>query len=130
MIVDTTFIIVAILFGSVCLTLLLWRIAEVRRLEALTVTLVLGRNDDVERFNELEEQLATAVEQSGAGVLTGDEFRADGCTFFLRGRSAERLYQAVLPPLKEYGPAEGSHLVKRFGGKGAPEERIEYSDIL
>jgi hypothetical protein len=127
---DATTMIVGALFAALCVTLLLWRLAETRKLEALTVTLTLGRNDDVERFNELEEKLATAVEQSASGMLTGDEFRADGCTFYFRGRSAERLYQAALPLLKDYGPAEGSFLVKRYGGDGAPEERIQLSDIL
>jgi hypothetical protein len=123
--ISTTTVIVGILFVALYVTLLIWRRAESRRVEELTVTLLLPPNADIERVNELEEQLAQAVEQAGAGRLHGDQFRAEGCSIYLQGRSAERLLQAILPALKEFGPSPGSYVVKRYGAPGAREERVE-----
>jgi len=127
--ISVTTVIVAVLFAALYGTLMIWRRAESRRVEALTVTLLLPPNADIERVNELEEKLAESVEQAGAGTLSGDQFRAEGCSIFFQGRSAERLYQSVLPSLKDFAPAKGSYAIKRYGAQGAREERVELSDI-
>lgn len=122
-------IVVAALFLGLYIALLIWRRAESRWVEALVITLLLPANADVERLNELEEKLASAVEAATAGRLDGEQYHADSCSFFFKGASAERLSQIVRQPLREFGPAEGSYLIKRYGAPGAREERVELSDL-
>jgi hypothetical protein len=112
----------------VAAVLVFWNRARGSREQTVIVTLKLPPNADLDRLNELEEKLSAAIEQARAGRLYGDQFTADTCTLYLQGRSAECLYRAAIPPLRDFQPPPGSYLLKRFGKPGARQQRVELTD--
>jgi hypothetical protein len=94
--------------------------------QALIVTLILSDSDDPERIYALEDKLTAAIKKASAGEFDGDEFGKGTCTLYMYGTDAERLYRTTIQVLRDYHPAKGSYLVKRFGKPGARQERIEF----
>lgn len=76
----------------------------------------------------LEERLMAAVGQAGVGEFDGigrglgslDVYR-----YGLYGRSVDRLRDAVEPVPRSFPARPGSYAVKRYGGPGSPEVRID-----
>jgi len=93
--------------------------------QALIVTLVLSHSDDSESIYALEDKLTAAIKKASAGEFDGDEFGKGTCTLYMYGPDAERLYRATIQIVREYRPAKGSYVIKRFGKPGAKQERIE-----
>src|SRR6266508_2824430 len=83
--------------------------------QALIVTLKLTDADDTERIHTLEDRLSTAIKKASAGEFDGDEFGKGVCTLYMYGPDAELLYRTTIQILREYQPAKGSYLIKRFG---------------
>jgi len=101
--------------------------------EALIATITLrsgGMGNAVERQRivALEHQLSSAIEQSRAGKLDGDEFGGGVCTIYLYGPSAHRLFEIVLPILRDFRPPAGSYVIKRYGGPGSKEDRVSLGE--
>ncbi len=78
-----------------------------------------------ERVYALEDRLIVAIEARGAGELDGDEFGESGCVILMYGPDAEGLWEAIAPVLETERFAAGSHAIKRYGGPGAREERVD-----
>jgi hypothetical protein len=70
----------------------------------------------------LAEQLATAVEDAGAGEYDGDEYGGGECLLFFAGPDAEALY-AVLQPLLRAHPLGRGATVQLQSGGGEPVTR-------
>ena len=88
----------------------------------------MGSADERDRIVALERQLSSAIAQSKAGELDGDEFGGGVCTIYLYGPSAERLSEVVLPILRSFRPPAGSYVIKRYGKPGSKEDRISIAE--
>ena len=88
----------------------------------------MGNAEERKRIAALEEQLAAAIKESGAGDFDGDEFGNGFCTIYMYSPSADRLFIVVQPVLKKFHAPAGSYLVKRYGKPGAKQERVEIGD--
>ena len=73
----------------------------------------------------LEEQLRSAVNQSGAGIYDGSEHESDGNqlfndpregNFYFYGPNADRLFEVIEPILKKASIMKGAQVTKRYGG--------------
>jgi hypothetical protein len=73
----------------------------------------------------LEEQLAAAIKESGAGDFDGNEFGKGVCALYMYGPSADRLFTVVQPALRKFRAPAGSYDIKRYGKPGAKQERVE-----
>jgi hypothetical protein len=47
----------------------------------------------------LADGMRAAISELNVGVFDGDDFGSDECTLFLYGPDADRLFQAIWPPL-------------------------------
>lgn len=73
----------------------------------------------------LEDRLAEEIEKQQAGELDGHEFGQGYCTFYMYGKSTEVLYDSIIRVLKESDLPSQSYVIKRYGGPGAEEIRLE-----
>jgi len=69
----------------------------------------------------LEEELISALENSGVGEFDGDEVAVDGsaATLYMYGPDAERLFRAVEPILRNSPLCRGATVEIRSGNVGA-----------
>jgi hypothetical protein len=88
----------------------------------------MGNPEERKRIAALEEQLAAAIKEAGAGDFDGDEFGNGFCTIYMYSPSADRLFTVVQPILKKFHAPTGSYLIKRYGKPGAKQERVEIGD--
>jgi hypothetical protein len=93
--------------------------------QTLLVTIRLSSDSDVERVYALEDKISTVLKKASAGEFDGDEFGKGTCTLYMYGPSAQRLFDVVIPLIKEFHPRKGSYIVKQFGKLGARQDRIE-----
>jgi hypothetical protein len=83
-----------------------------------------GSNEVVQRLYKLEEELTKAIQHSHAGEYDGNEIGDATFTMYAYGPSADQLFEIALPILGKYELPAGSRAVKRYGKRGAKEERI------
>lgn len=83
-----------------------------------------GDTAERESVFELEDRLIAAIEEPGVGEFDGNEFGDGWCVLYMYGESADRLLEAAIPVIRDAALPPGSHLLKRYGEPGAPEERI------
>jgi len=57
----------------------------------------MGNAEEHKRIAALEEQLAAAIKEAGAGEFDGDEFGNGFCTIYMYSPSADRLSQLCNP---------------------------------
>lgn len=84
-----------------------------------------GGDDELERARELEDTLAEAAEERGAGQHTAVETGEGYSIHYMEGPDADTLLDAIRPVLERFGLPQGSYAVKRYGG--GREERIGLS---
>jgi hypothetical protein len=77
----------------------------------------------------LVEELEAAFDTSGIGEYDGEEFGGGGCTFYMYGPDADRLFAAVEPILKQSSLAPGGSATKRYGDAGDPDAREVRIDL-
>jgi hypothetical protein len=96
--------------------------------QALIISIPLsdGRPDsaEVQQVYKIESELTKAIERSRTGEYDGDEVLAKMFTMYVYGPSADKLFDVARPILAKYQLPSGSRAVKRYGGRGAKEERI------
>lgn len=86
---------------------------------------------DIEPILALEDDVADAIEQSGAGEYDGHELgllEESDAFLFMYGPSAERLYEAVRPVLETNALLRGGEATLRYGGpddESAQERRVK-----
>jgi hypothetical protein len=85
-----------------------------------------GTHDERDAVHQFSDTLAALIEQHSAGEFDGDEFGGGEGTLFMYGPDADRLFGAIEPALKTWEPLRGGHVIKRHGGPGSREERIEF----
>lgn len=95
--------------------------------EEHAVLIHVGTPEDPDQFglDLIEAPIIEALEGSGAGELDGNEVGPDGAVIYLYGADADVLHTVVKPALEEAPIPPGSYLIKRYGGPGAPQERID-----
>jgi hypothetical protein len=82
----------------------------------------MGTSEEREAIHELSDQLQTAIEDHDAGEFDGDEFGGGQCVFYMYGKDADRLFEAIRPSLLASPFARGGHAIKRYG---PPEDGIK-----
>jgi len=80
---------------------------------------------DRESAFELEGRLVEVLESTRAGEFDGDEFGAGEVILFIYGQDADRLFTVVEPLLRTTPFAWGGYAIKRYGGPGQSEKRVE-----
>ena len=72
---------------------------------------------DLKKIIEVEDQLAKALEESGAGELDGNEVALDGRDnlFYLYGPDADKLYEAIEPVLLSLEMLSQARVLLRYG---------------
>ncbi len=89
----------------------------------------MGSADEQEAAFALAEELQGAVDASETGEYDGEEFGGGGCTFYMYGPDADRLFAAVEPTLKKSSLARGGNATKRYGDAGDPDAREALIDL-
>ena len=84
-----------------------------------------GAFDEREAIFALEDRLIEAIASKSVGEYDGHEFGEGFGTLYMYGSNVEQLFQAALPTLREYPSHPGSYILKRYGGPGSSEERID-----
>jgi hypothetical protein len=92
--------------------------------EALLVEIKLadegfGSPEEQKSLSALATRLMSAIAE--IGEFDGDEFGRGQCTMYLYGESADRLFEAAYPVLKDYPAEPGSRVIRRYGPKGSNE---------
>ena len=72
---------------------------------------------DLKKIIEVEDQLAKALEETGAGELDGNEIALDGRDnlFYLYGPDADKLYAAIEPVLLSLEMLSQARVLLRYG---------------
>jgi hypothetical protein len=83
-----------------------------------------GTPEERKNIYALESELISAVQKSGVGEFDGNEFGAGYYTFYAYGASSDKMYDAVTPVLSKYPAPPGSHVTKKYGESGTPEQDI------
>ena len=75
---------------------------------------------NLDRIFELEDQLATAVEQASAGEFDGNEIAVDGRDnlFYMYGPDADKIYAAIEPVLLAWDILSQAQVLLRYGPPG------------
>jgi hypothetical protein len=76
---------------------------------------------DLSEVFKLEEALAAAIDESGAGELDGNEAGGGEVVLYLYGPDADALYEAIVPVLRASALGEGSTILRRYG---PPEDGV------
>jgi hypothetical protein len=74
-------------------------------------------------INELQDELADAIEEAEAGEFDGDEFGGGECVLFMYGPDADVLFDTITPILKKSPHANGGFAIKRYGEASDPKVR-------
>jgi len=83
-----------------------------------------GSTEEREHFFKVEDEVLRAVENSGAGEYDGNEIGEGFFKLYTYGPSAERLWDIIVPVLKQFQIPSGSYVVKRYGRPGSKQDRI------
>ena len=81
------------------------------------------RRVDASAFTHLEDALAKALRSAKAGAVDGNEVADRSWTIFMRGKSADDLFEAIRPVLKASPLSVGATVTKQFGGPNAEERK-------
>jgi hypothetical protein len=84
-----------------------------------------GARGDFAYLQDLGERLAERVDSAGVGVFDGDLIGLDQGVLYLYGPDADRLWEAVEDLVREASLPAGSYVLKRHGGPGELEMRID-----
>ena len=84
-----------------------------------------GDFDEREAVFALEDRLIEAISSKKAGEYDGHEFGGGFGTLYMYGPDVDQLFDAVIATLKAYGSRPGSYLLKRCGGPGSKQEKID-----
>lgn len=79
-------------------------------------------------FEQLEERLGSAAQQSGMGECDGHEFGLEAgseARIYFYGKDADKLAEVLLPLARRAGLGRGSYLLKRYGEPGDAEECVD-----
>lgn len=79
---------------------------------------------ELERYQEIQDELEAAIERAGVGEFDGDEWGEGMCTLYMYGPNADQLWAAIAPVLAKNAFPQGSAAVKRWGGPGSKEVRV------
>jgi hypothetical protein len=79
------------------------------------------KGTDLSEVFKLEEALAAAIEESGAGELDGNEVGGDEVVLYMYGPDADALYEAMAPLLRASPLVEGGTVLRRYG---PPEDGV------
>ena len=103
-------------------------VEEVGADQAVLVYLFPG--EEVLSLDLLEEPLIEAIEGSGAGEFDGNSISLDGeqVVLYMYGPDADSLFAAISGVLREVDVPPGSYAIKRFGGPGSREERVDLNE--
>jgi hypothetical protein len=82
-----------------------------------------GSPEELEHCFKVEEEVLRAVEDSGAGEYDGNEIGGGFFKLYAYGPSAERLWDIIVPVLKQFQIPSGSYVIKRYGGPGSKQDR-------
>ena len=75
----------------------------------------------------IEDAIIEAIDRAGVGEFDGNEVGSDGVTLYMYGPDADTLWAAIESVVRQSPLGPGSHAIKRYGGPGAPESRIDLS---
>ena len=81
-----------------------------------------------ERIAELARGLAATLDSVAGGEFGGLDARAGYCLLYCYGDDAGEVFEAIPPPISEFGPESGSWIIKRFGAatdRAARRERVD-----
>lgn len=85
-----------------------------------------GSDEKRESINELQDELADAIDEAEAGEFDGDEFGEGECVLFMYGLDADVLFDTIKPIkpiLKKSSHAKGGFAIKRYGEASDPKAR-------
>jgi hypothetical protein len=82
-----------------------------------------GSAEKRESINELQDELADAIDEAEAGEFDGDEFGEGECVLFMYGPDADVLFDTIKPILKGSTHAKGGFAIKRYGEASDPKAR-------
>lgn len=84
-----------------------------------------GDFDEREAIFALEDRLIEAIASKAASEYDGHEFGEGFGTLYMYAPNVDHLFDTVMATLREYGSRAGSYVVKRYGGPGSSQERID-----
>src|SRR6516225_2769122 len=73
-----------------------------------------GTSDERDRVHQLTARLDALIREHRAGEFDGDEFGNGEGTLFMYGPDADRLFETVLPALKDWEALKGGYAIKRY----------------
>ena len=85
--------------------------------------------EDLTQLYALEQQLATALTDAGAGVYDGHEvalLEGDDAYLFMTGPDADRLYEAALPVLAGSALLKGAEITLRYGSSDDEDAQLRH----
>jgi hypothetical protein len=82
-----------------------------------------GSDEKRESINELQDELADAIDEAETGEFDGDEFGEGECVLFMYGPDADVLFDTIKPILKKSSHAKGGFAIKRYGEASDPKAR-------
>lgn len=85
-----------------------------------------GTEEERNAVHQFTNRLDSVIQESKAGVFDGDEFGNGECGLFMYGPSADRLFEVVLPLLKDWEPLKGGYAIKRYGAPPDEQERVQF----
>ncbi len=81
--------------------------------------------DERRSLYQLEDALAAAIDEAGAGEFDGNEVGPDGAILYMYGPDADVLWETIESVVRAASVGPGSNVVKRYGEPGAREVRID-----
>ena len=94
--------------------------------QAVIVHVVAG--DDTLFLDLIEGPLIEAIEASDVGEFDGNLIGAEEAVLYMYGPDANALFAAIADVLQDADLPPGSYAIKRFGGPGSSEERINLNE--
>lgn len=102
-----------------------------KSIEAVLVYVKLSDNasgtlEEREKCFVLEDEIIEEIERQKTGEYGGHEFGKGYCVIYMYGKYAEQLCNSIVQVLKKVELRPDSCVVKRYGGVGASEERLDF----
>lgn len=85
-----------------------------------------GTWEEREQCFGLEDKLIEEIQSKNSGDYDGHEFGQGYCVLYIYGSNADSLYDSILDILEQFKLPPQSYVIKRYGGPGALEERVEF----
>lgn len=82
-----------------------------------------GSAEKRESINELQDEIADAIEEAEAGEFDGDEWGKGECVLFMYGPDADKLFDTIKAILRKSPHSEGGFAIKRYGEASDPEAK-------